>query len=141
MKRNQLVISAALLAATIAAAAARAEMPTTPFMIRHAQDLVDLCTPGDPKDPLYDDAINFCHGFVSGAYQYSQAVANGPKGARLVCPPDPLPKRAEAIAMFVAWAKVHPEYMTEPAVEALFRFLTEKWPCAAPADAKKGASK
>lgn len=125
-----------------AAHAAPAKVGTDAFKIRSTQDLVDLCSPSDPSDPLYDDAINFCHGYVSGAWQYHQAEVNGPKGQALVCWPDPPPTRSESIAMFVTWARAHTQYMSEPAVETMFRFLTEKWPCAAPAAAKKkGAAK
>jgi Rap1a immunity proteins len=141
MRRIAFVLPAAF-AAFAFASAAHAALTKEPFTIKKAQDLVDLCG-ADPSDPLYDDAINFCHGYASGAWQYHQAQANGPNGDRIICPPDnPAPKRAEAIAMFVTWAKSHPDYMNEPAVETLFRFLSEKWPCPEPAPAKKkGGSK
>jgi len=128
------------LAATVAPSAARAEFEREDFRIRSAQDLVDLCAAKN-DDPLYSAAIHFCEGFVTGAWQYHQAQANGPKGLRLVCPPEPPPTRDEAVAMFVTWSGTHADRMTEPAVEALFRFLTEKYPCPAAAPAKKGGSK
>ena len=59
------------------------------------------------SDPLYASAIHFCHGFVSGAWQYHNSEESGPKGHRLVCPPDPPPTRNDAIAMFVAWSATH----------------------------------
>jgi hypothetical protein len=110
-------------------------------MIKTTQDLVDLCN-ANPADPLYDDTVNFCHGYVSGAWQYHEAQANGPKGHRLVCPPaaNAIPKRAALIAEFVVWANTHPQHAGDPAVETVFRYLVEKWPCPAAA-AKKGASK
>ena len=43
--------------------------------------------------------------------------------------------------MFVAWSRTHPDRMAEPGVEALFRFLNEKYPCPAAAAATKGGSK
>ena len=43
--------------------------------------------------------------------------------------PDPPPPRLQAIAAFVDWAKANPKYDEERAVEALGRFLVEKWPC------------
>ena len=107
------------------------------FYVRDAQDLVDLCSSPE-SDPLNDAAIHFCHGFASGAWQYHQAQASGPEGVRLVCPPDPPPSRDEVVAGFVTWAGTHRQYMTEPAVEALFRYLVERAPCpgAAKGDAK-----
>lgn len=140
MRRFLSVGPAVALGMALASPAVQAELTTEPFTIRSAQDLVDLCA-ADASDPLYDDAINFCHGFASGAWQYHQAQANGPEGRRLVCPPDPAPKRADAVAMFVTWMGSHPEHKAEPAVEALFRFLIEKWPCPEPPAAKKGGAK
>ncbi len=119
---------------------ARGAFEAEDFRIRSAQDLVDLCSVAT-SDPLYASAIHFCHGFVSGAWQYHNSEESGPKGHRLVCPPDPPPTRNDAIAMFVAWSATHGDRMTEPAVDALFRFLIEKYPCPAAAAAKKGASK
>jgi hypothetical protein len=120
--------------------AAHAEFTTEDFHIRSAQDLVDLCSV-EPDDKLYTAAIHFCHGFVTGAWQFHQAQANGPDGKRFVCPPDPPPTRDQAVANFVAWSATHPDRMAEPAVEALFRFLNEKYPCPEAAPTKKGASK
>jgi hypothetical protein len=120
--------------------AAHAEFTTEDFHIRSAQDLVDLCSV-EKDDELYTAAIHFCHGFISGAWQYHQAEANGPDGHRHVCPPEPPPTRDQAVAMFVAWSGTHPDRMAEPAVEAFFRFLIEKYPCPEAARAKKGASK
>ena len=120
--------------------AARAGFETEDFRIRSAQDLVDLCAVAT-SDPLYASAIHFCHGFVSGAWQYHNSEENGPKGHRLVCPPEPPPTRDQAIAMFLTWSATHASAMSEPAVDALFRFLIEKYPCPVAAPAKKGASK
>jgi hypothetical protein len=121
--------------------AASAQLTTEDFQIRSAADLVDLCS-ATAASEVAKEAIHFCHGFVSGAWQYHQAQAAGPEGRRIVCPPEPPPTRDEAVAMFVAWSKQHPEHMQEPAVEAVFRFLTGKYPCPEPAKAvKKGGSK
>ena len=98
------------------------------FLIRHAQDLVTVCSSPE-SDPLNDAADHFCHGFVSGAWQFHEAQANGPKGIRHVCPPNPPPTRNEVVAGFVKWAGAHPEYMAESAVDALFRYLVEIGPC------------
>ena len=50
-----------------------------------------------------------------GAFQYYAAAAAGPNGVKLVCYPDKHPTRNQIIALFVQWAKAHPEYMA-PAV-------------------------
>jgi len=98
------------------------------FQAQTTENLINLCT-ATPDDPLYQQAINFCHGFLVGAYRYYYAEHSGPKAIKLVCFPDPPPSRNEAIGMFIEWAKAHPQYMQEGPVETEFRFLMEKWPC------------
>ena len=98
------------------------------FEANTAQNLINLCAVSH-DDPLYHQAINFCHGYFEGAYQYYEAMTSGPKGIKFVCVPDPLPSRNKAIGMFVEWAKKNPQHMNERPVEAEFRFLMETWPC------------
>jgi len=98
------------------------------FQAETTQNIVNLCT-ASPDDPLYHQAINFCHGYLVGAYHYHEASSAGPGGVKLVCMPDPQPSRNAAIEMFIEWAKAHPKHWGEPPVEAEFRFLMEKWPC------------
>ena len=98
------------------------------FKVETTQNLINLCT-ADTDDPLYPHAINFCHGYLVGAYHYYAAESLGPNGIKLVCPPEPRPSRNEAIKMFIEWAKDHPQYMNERPVETEFRFLMETWPC------------
>jgi Ssp1 endopeptidase immunity protein Rap1a len=131
MTRIEPVLAIAAGVALLVASAARAELNTEQFKIRSTQDLVDLCA-ADPSTPLGRDGVNFCHGFVSGAWHYHQAQANGPNGERIVCPPDPPPSRTEAIAQFVTWSRAHAQYMGDAPVETLFRFLAERWPCPEP---------
>jgi Rap1a immunity proteins len=100
------------------------------FRVRSTADLVEICsTP--TSDSMYAAAISFCHGFGVGAYHYYHASVSGPQGRPFVCIPDPPPpSRTEAMQMFVAWARENPQYMGEPPVETLFRWLVAKWPCA-----------
>ena len=98
------------------------------FKAETTEHIVNLCT-ADPDDPLYHQAVNFCHGYLVGAYDYHKAAHSGPKAAELVCLPDPPPSRNEAIQMFMEWAKSHPQYLKDPPVETEFRFLMEKYPC------------
>ncbi len=98
------------------------------FVAETTQNLLNLCT-ATKTDPLYHQAVNFCHGYLVGAFQYYAAAAAGPNGVKLVCFPENPPTRNEAITMFIEWAKEHPQYMQEKPVESEFRFLMEKWPC------------
>ena len=98
------------------------------FFLDDTGDLLVLCTAAE-SDPLHKEAVNFCLGFLLGAYHYHVAENKGPEGDLLVCPPDPKPSRVEVAEMFIVWLKKHPEYNRDPAVETWFRFLTEKYPC------------
>jgi Rap1a immunity proteins len=98
------------------------------FRVRTTQNLINLCTAA-PNDPLYPQAINFCYGYLVGAFHYYESSVSGPKAARLVCLPDPAPSRNDAVRMFIDWAKAQPQYKEEKPVETEFRFLIEKWPC------------
>ncbi len=99
------------------------------FQVRTTQELLDLCTVS-ASDPMAQQAIHFCHGYLVGAYHYHVEASAGPDGAkRLVCFPTSGVTRNEAVAMFVDWAKAHPQYMKEAPVETEFRFMIEKWPC------------
>jgi len=98
------------------------------FEVQTTENIINLCT-ASPDDPLYQQAINFCHGFLVGAYRYYEAAGSGPAGLKLVCMPDPPPSRNDTFAMFVEWVKAHPQYLKEKAVETEFRFLMEKWLC------------
>jgi Rap1a immunity proteins len=124
VRRNLFMLMLSLLIVPLCALAATPEH----FRVRSTADLVQICsTPAN--DPMYAAAISFCHGFGVGAYQYYRASVAGPEGRPFVCLPDPPPSRTEAIQMFVTWARQNPQYMEEPAVETLFRWLATTWPC------------
>ena len=98
------------------------------FEAKTTQDLVNLCS-ASPDDPMYHQAINFCHGYFVGAYHYYEAMSSGPKGVKFVCLPDPRPSRNDAINMIIEWVKANPRYLKETPVETQFRFMMQKWPC------------
>ena len=98
------------------------------FEVQTTENIINLCTVS-PDDPLYHQAINFCHGYLVGAYHHYEASKSGSEGLQLVCRPDPQPSRNATIGQFIDWAKAHPQYSGEPAFETAFRFLMETWPC------------
>jgi len=108
---------------------------TDDFLIVDLQDVIDVCTTPE-SDPMYAPAIAFCHGYLVGAYQYHVALHAGPKAKPIVCLPDPPPTRVQAVDQFITWAKAHPEYAKDKGVDALVKFLVEKWPCPKDAAAK-----
>ena len=110
------------------------------FQLRTGADLVALCSvPAD--DPLRVSAIHMCHGFCVGVYQTILAFTMHDKVDPLVCPPDPPPKRAEAIERFVVWAKGHPEHQGEHPVDFVTRHLMETYPCPKKGDEPSRGSK
>ena len=98
------------------------------FEVKTTEEMIKLCTVS-PDDPLYHQAINFCHGYMVGAFHYYEATSMGPAGVKLVCLPDPRPSRNAAIDMFIEWADSNRQYWNEPPVGTEFRFLMQKWPC------------
>ncbi len=120
-----LMLAAAFMAPTHAGAGA---VTQEDFQVKTTRNLINLCTVS-ADDPYQREAVHFCHGYLVGAYAYYTAENSGPDAKPLVCPPEPVPSRNEAISKFIEWAKSHPEYMNEKPVETEFRFLTEKWPC------------
>ena len=98
------------------------------FKVDTTEQLINLCTAA-PDDPFFNQAMNFCHGYAQGAYDYYEAAHGGAKGPKMVCFSEPPPSRNEAINMFISWAKANPQYNQKLPVNTLFRFLTQKWPC------------
>jgi len=96
---------------------------TEDFQVKDAQDLVDVCTTPQ-TDPLYEPAMGFCHGYAVGAWQYYEAA-----GRKFLCVPTPRPSRRQAIDGFIDWAAKHSQYMQEGAVQTLFKYLAEAYPC------------
>lgn len=116
----------AVLAASLAlAASAHAASPDN-YRLRSAAELANICST-QPAEPDYVSAMAFCHGVLAGAYGYYDAVT--PAADRFVCPPDPSPKRSKVAADFVAWLKARPQLMNAGAIDTLFNFAAETFPC------------
>jgi hypothetical protein len=113
--------------ATLMMAGSALAVDSNSYQLRNGQDLVILCTV-PAGDPLYPNAMGFCHGYLVGAFHYYDSTE--PASNRFVCAPTPTPTRAEVMDGFVAWAKAHPQYMNDRPADTLFRYLAEKYPCA-----------
>jgi hypothetical protein len=92
---------------------------------RTAGDLADLCGT-NPKEPLGDARINFCHGFAQGAITVEQRHTEGKKP---FCFPTPPPSRSATLGEFVNWVRSAPDHRSLNAVDGLFQFLGERFPC------------
>lgn len=124
---SHVVAFAAALFAAPVITSARA-VTTDNFLVRTTADYVALCETAR-TDANYVAAVHFCQGFASGAYQYYVALSQAAPAERFVCFSDPAPSRDEAIASFLVWARAHPDQMSKPAVDSIFRYLGETYPC------------
>lgn len=96
--------------------------------LHSAGDLVDACTL-EPGNEHYETALAFCYGFFEGAIRYAEAIAGAGYHRKLVCAP-PGTTRLQAVEAFVAYMKENPQYMNEGPVDAIYRALIPRWPCA-----------
>jgi hypothetical protein len=113
-----------VVACILAGSAVAAERES--FQLRTAGDLVRVCSVAE-TDPDYGESRGFCHGILVGAYHYYDAAVTPSK--RFVCSPNPPPKRSKVMNDFVAWGNAHPQYMKDPAVDTLFKYLASTYPC------------
>ena len=121
------ILAGAALAVSLLGSPAGAVTPDS-FQVKNTQDLVDLCA-AQRGEAIAVQAIHFCEGYLTGVYHYHQALTAGRGQRPVFCPGANLPSRDEAVAMFVAWGRAHPQFMSEPAVDGLFRWVVETWPC------------
>ena len=112
------VVLAALLFALPAAA-----QKGVNIQARTAGDLADVCA-ADPKSAEGDAKINFCHGFAQGAINVELR-----QGRKTFCFPATPPTRTQTMNEFVTWVRGGSDRRAMPAVDGLFRFLGERFPC------------
>lgn len=116
----------ALFVASLVLAASAHAAPPEHFALRSAGDLARLCgTPSSDKDAA--TALAFCHGVLAGAYGYFTSAT--PAADRFICTPNPAPTRTQVANGFVGWMKARPQFEKDGAIDALFRFAAEAYPC------------
>lgn len=118
-------ICAALLLA--APASAQQRLNSENFNVRTTGDLVRLCATAT-NDPQYLEALGWCHGYGRGALDYHRAAAPA-NAAPLFCPPTPTPGWDDVRRRFVTWGNANMPLAGTPAVEGVFRFLIDAFPC------------
>lgn len=96
---------------------------TLTIQARTAGELAELCA-ANPREPQGDARINFCHGFAQGAVDVAMRAEKKP-----FCFPTPSPSRTQTLGEFVNWARSSPAHRSESAVDGLFHFLAERFPC------------
>lgn len=121
MKSLPFAVALTALLFALPAAAQKGQAPQA----RTAGELADLCA-ANPRDPVGDAKINFCHGFAQGAISVELRHTEGKKP---FCFPSPAPTRTATMNEFVNWVRALPDHRTPPAVDGLFQFLSERYPC------------
>jgi len=96
------------------------------------EDLYQVCSV-DPNAAEYIPATFACRGFIEGAVQYHDAVAERKNLKRLICHPSGT-TIGDGREAFVAWAKKNAnnkKLMQELPVVGVVRALAQKYPCKA----------
>jgi len=115
-----------LLIGALALAAAGPVAAQEHYRLHNAAELARLCaTPASASDHV--TAVSFCHGVLAGAYGYF--VSATPAADRFVCPPASGLTRTQVASGFVSWLKARPQYNNDGAIDALFRYAAEAFPC------------
>jgi hypothetical protein len=125
MKPLQTSLAAAFLTTLSMSASAVTE---DNFLAKTTGDMIALCS-ADNADSMHTAAVNFCHGFVVGAYRVLAAEDETLGANKAFCPPATLPSRNEAIANFIQWAKSNPSVESLPPTDGMLKFLMANYPC------------
>ena len=116
----------ALIAAGLALAVSTQVSAQEHYRLHTAAELARVCSTA-PSASDHVTSVAFCHGVLAGAYGYFMSTT--PAADRFVCPPTPAVTRTQVANGFVAWLKARPQYNNDGAIDALFRFAAEAYPC------------
>jgi hypothetical protein len=94
-------VAAAGAAFTLASSVLAAEVSN--FDLGTTQDLVALCS-GEPDDPLYVEALQFCYGYLAGVAQLHRALVGADGIKPVACPRSEVTREALA-RVFPDWAQ------------------------------------
>jgi hypothetical protein len=97
------------------------------FELRTAQDLLDICTL-DQSHASFWAAQAFCFGYFRGGADFQRALTAGPGFQRIACA-EPGTKIRDAVAVFIDYARAHPEELTKAPMDVVFHAVAERWPC------------
>jgi hypothetical protein len=125
-------------ALTAGATIASAAVMQSQFPPRTVRDLIEICAPAN-EDPMMTAAINYCHGFAQGAVAVEEAHGDHRDVRKLFCLPSPRPASGSEITKFISWANALPSRLDEPAIDGMFIYLAETYPCPQEATGKRRA--
>lgn len=131
MTRTTLAAGLAALVFCLGAGQASSAVTEDQFQIRNTGDLAALCA-ADPAEALGTAALNFCHGYATGAYQVMVEAQTTPRARQMFCMPKPEPTRNQSIVAFVQWARGNQARLALPPADGVAQFLSQTYPCPAP---------
>ena len=76
---------------------------TSNFNLGTTRDLVALCS-GQPDDPLYAEALQFCYGYMAGVAQLHRALVRADDIKPVACPRYEVTREA-LVRVFLDWAR------------------------------------
>jgi Rap1a immunity proteins len=97
------------------------------YQLGTSGDLLDLCTL-DASHPQHWEARAFCLGYFTGGIHLHDALAASEDFPRIACAPADA-TRNDVVAVFVAYARAHPEHLEEKPMDTVFRAVNDEWPC------------
>jgi hypothetical protein len=115
-------------ALTVYATTASATVTESQFPPTTVRDLIEICAPAK-EDPMMTAAINYCHGFAQGAILVEEAHEEHRDVRKLFCLPSPRPPSGSELTRFIAWVNALPSRLDQPAVDGMFIYLAETYPC------------
>jgi Rap1a immunity proteins len=118
------LLATAVMTSGVVTSGARAEQSAS-LHARTAGELAELCG-ANPREAEAIAKINFCHGFAQGAVDVERKRA---EESKLFCFPPSPPNREVVLSEFVAWVRAMPDHRNQPALDGLFHFLGERFPC------------
>ncbi len=127
LRRLPFLVVAGLAVLSSAPAPAQDGFSLDDFKVDTGQNLLDICTL-EEGHPSHWEAQAFCFGYFQGGADFHHALVSGPERSPMVCPPAGVTIR-DAVAVFVDYARGHPERLAEPPMDVVFRAVTEEWPC------------
>jgi hypothetical protein len=82
----------------------------------------------DKSSPSHFEAEAYCYGYFKGGADFHRALTSGSKYPPIACPGPGVTVR-DGVAVFVDYARSHPQYLTEAPMDTVFRAVIAKWPC------------
>jgi hypothetical protein len=125
--RSSFLVVAGILAIS-AVTPARAALTEAQFPPATVRDLIAICSPAQ-NDPMMTAAVNYCHGYAEGAVIVEEAHESRRRARKLFCLPTPRPPSGRELSDFTAWANAEPSRQDQPAVDGMFLYLAQKYPC------------